>query len=82
MNRPIFLISLRSMKSSGRKSRISPAIWQVKSDASKAVIREMPFRPLRIASQQHSVPTPTDDSRPTPVITTLRDKMGPPRKGT
>ena len=44
----------------GSEVATSPAIWQANSVASKAVMREMPFWPPRIACQHFSVPIPTE----------------------
>src|ERR1022692_3319482 len=48
---------------------------QEKRWASKAVIGPMPLLPARTPCQVASVPMPTEDSKPTPVTTTLRDKQ-------
>src|SRR5580704_5011643 len=76
MKRPIFLISLRSMKRTGSKFLTSPAIRQVNAEASNCSIPEIPFRPSRMAFQLSSVPMPSGLSKPTPVTTTLRDNDG------
>src|ERR1700678_1952790 len=75
MNRPIFLISLRSIKSSGTKSLTSPAMRQLKPLASKSVIGPMPDCPCSRAFQVMSVPTPTGLTKPTPVTTTRRSGL-------
>src|ERR1700691_2607075 len=72
MKRPIFLTSFFSMKFSGSKLRTSPAIWQAKAEASKAVMRPTPLLPAVRACQTSAVVLPTEQSRPMPVITTRR----------
>ena len=71
MKRPILRTSLADTKSSGSKSVISPANRHEKPVASKCVIGAMPFFPASKAAQHSSVPTPTGETRPTPVTTTL-----------
>jgi len=73
MKRPIFLISFFSMKRDGSKCLISPAIWLLKSVASKDSMREMPLRHSSSAFQVCSVVSPIAVRRPTPVTTTLRE---------
>ncbi len=46
MNRPIFLISLRSMYRAGSKFFTSPAMRQAKAVASNCSMREMPLPAL------------------------------------
>jgi hypothetical protein len=53
---------------------------QLKQVASKALMGAIPFSPFLMASQTASVPIPTEVSNPTPVTTTLRDKLGLPQK--
>src|SRR5258705_549034 len=72
MKRSIFLISFLSMKSSGRKSRTSPAIRVGKSLASKRVIGPTPERPSTTACQFLSTPVPSGVTKPTPVTATRR----------
>jgi hypothetical protein len=47
---------------------------QEKADASNRLMGPMPDRPDRIPSHVASVPIPSGVSKPTPVMTTLRDK--------
>src|SRR5688572_15186924 len=72
MNGSIFLISRRSIQSSGVKSRTSPAMRVGKSLHSKRVIGPMPERPAMRAVQFFSTPVPRGVTRPTPVTTTRR----------
>ena len=60
------------MKRDGSKCLISPAIRELKAEASKDSMREMPLRPSSNAFQVCTVVSPTALSRPTPVTTTLR----------
>src|SRR5688500_6193543 len=78
MNLAIFLISFFSIQRVGSKSFTSPAMRQLKAVASSCVIGPMPLRPSMTARQFSSVFDPTDESRPIPVTTTLRDKSGAP----
>src|SRR5436309_3150782 len=73
MKRPIFLISFFSMYAAGSKPLTSPAIWQAKPDTSNDAILAIPLRPARTPAQVSSEPIPSGDTRPTPVMTTLRD---------
>src|ERR1051326_336599 len=70
MKTSIFLTSFRSMNRSGSKPLTSPAIRADHCAGSKCVMGPMPLRPAQSASQFASVPTPTGDTRPTPVTTT------------
>src|SRR5262249_18105425 len=72
VNGSIFLMSRRSMKSSGAKSRTSPAMRDGKSDAGKRVIGPTPERPAINADQFFSTPVPRGVTSPTPVTTTRR----------
>src|SRR6266404_3771115 len=72
MNGSIFLMSRRSMKSSGAKSWTSPAMRDGKSATGKRVIGPMPERPAIRAVQFFSTPVPSGVTRPTPVTTTRR----------
>src|SRR5262245_56951224 len=70
MKTSAFLTSFLSMKCMGSKLFTSPAIRVVNAVASKCVIGATPLRPERSASQFADVPMPTDEIRPTPVMTT------------
>src|SRR6476620_2368196 len=72
MNRAIFLASFRSTQFKGSKSFTSPAIRQLKSVASNAVIGPIPLRLANTPLHVSSVPMPTGDKRPTPETTTRR----------
>src|SRR5579862_2178892 len=76
MNRPIFLISFFSINSAASKFLISPAIWQVRMEASNCSMREIPHLPSRMECQVSSVPLPTEVRRPIPVTATLREIRG------
>src|SRR5215207_1050794 len=78
MKRAIFLISFFSIQRAGSNSLTSPAIRQLKAAASNWVIGPIPLWPSFTARQVSSVPDPTEDNRPIPVMTTLRDKWGAP----
>ena len=81
MKRPIFLISLRlDVIRRARSSLTSPAIWQANAVASKAVMRA--DAALAFADGlPSSVPCRSrpEESRPTPVTTTLRGKVRLPQ---
>src|SRR5438132_1075025 len=72
MRTSIFLTSFFSRKRSGSKPLTSLAIWVANSDASNLVIVPMPLLPALSAAQLTSVPMPSDDTRPMPVMTTRR----------
>ena len=72
MKRPIFFTSFFSMNLKGSKLRTSPAIWQAKAEASKAVMRSTPLLPASRDCQTASVVLPTEQIRPMPVMTTRR----------
>src|SRR6185369_7085467 len=76
MKTSIFLTSFFSTNASGSKPLTSPAIRVEYSTSnslrSNLVIGPMPLLPATSASQFFSVPMPIDDTRPTPVTTTLR----------
>jgi hypothetical protein len=76
MKRPIFLISFFSMKRDGSKFLISPAMRQLKAEASNDSMFEIPQRPSSSDFQVCSVVSPTAVSSPTPVTTTLREIGG------
>jgi hypothetical protein len=76
MKRPIFLISFFSMKRAGSKCLISPAMRQLKADASNDSMCEIPQRPSSSDCHVCSVVSPIDVSSPTPVTTTLREIDG------
>jgi hypothetical protein len=61
------------MKRVGSNRLISPAIRQLKADASKDSMSEMPLRQSSRAFQVCSVVSPMAVRRPTPVTTTLRE---------
>src|SRR6188474_2495166 len=70
MNASIFLTSFLSMNASGSNPFTSPAMCVLNCVTSKRVMVAIPLQPRRIALQFASVPTPTDDTSPIPVITT------------
>src|SRR5580765_309156 len=69
MKTSAFLTSFFSMNCRGSKPRTSPAMRVVNAVASKCVIGATPLRPESSASQFADVPMPTDEIRPTPVMT-------------
>ncbi len=78
MNVSIFLISFFSMYRAGSKPLTSPAMREVKADASKRVMGPMPLLPARRADQFSALPMPSGEIRPTPVTATRR---GDERRG-
>src|ERR1700719_3449899 len=72
MKTSIFLTSFFSRNRSGSKPLTSLAIRVANSDASNLVIVPMPLVPALSAVQLTSVPMPSDDTRPMPVMTTRR----------
>ena len=79
MNRPIFFTSFFSTNWRGAKFFTSAAIWQAKSEGSKAVMRAMPLFAASRLLQVSSLVLPTPQISPTPVITTRRFKGQIPR---
>src|SRR5437868_4547981 len=75
MKRPIFLTSFFSMNFSGSKFFTSAAIWQAKAEASNCVMRSTPFLPASRHFHTSGVVWPTEQSRPSPVMTTRRAKL-------
>src|SRR5215469_10327863 len=72
VKRSIRRASLRSMNCSATKSFTSPAIRESSCSALKRVIGPMPDFPANIASQFFSVPVPSGEIKPVPVMTTRR----------
>src|SRR5260221_10467077 len=72
MKTSIFLTSFFSRNRSGSKLLTSLAICVANSDASNLVIVPTPLVPALSAAQLISVPMPSDDTRPMPVMTTRR----------
>src|SRR5262245_28301324 len=68
----IFLISFLSMKRPGSNPLTSPAMRLLKREASNRVMGPSPERPAVRASQFSALPTPSGDTRPTPVTATRR----------
>jgi hypothetical protein len=64
--------SLTDRTCAGSKPFTSPAIWEVKAEASKRVMRVMPEAPARMFFQASGTPLPTGEMMPSPVTTTLR----------
>src|SRR6185503_8893383 len=77
MKASIFLTSFLSTQLRGSNPRTSPAIRAAKPEASKCVIGPMPLFPASNPFQVSPVLNPTDDSRPTPVMTTRLAKRPP-----
>src|SRR5579862_8446999 len=77
MKASIFLTSFLSMNCSGSKPLTSPAMRAEKRVVSNRVIDPIPLCPASSAVQLASVPTPTDEIRPTPVTTTRLVNVGP-----
>jgi hypothetical protein len=79
MNASIFLTSFLSTNARGSNPFTSPAMWVENCETSKRVIVAMPLQPRRSALQFASVPMPTDDTSPIPVMTTrLLTSASPP----
>src|SRR5262245_52445968 len=74
----IFLISFLSMYRDGSNPFTSPAMREVKREASNRVMGPRPQRPAVSASQFSALPIPSGETRPTPVTATRRgvDKRG------
>jgi len=70
MNLSILSTDFSSIHSSGLKFFTSAAIWERKSDGSKWVTFDIPFRPAFNPSQNSSSPTPIGVTAPNPVTTT------------
>src|SRR5262245_9025043 len=70
MNASIFLTSFLSMNARGSNPFTSPAMCVENCATSKRVMVAMPLQPRRSAFQFASVPMPTEDTSPIPVITT------------
>src|SRR5262245_25941588 len=68
----IFLISFFSTKREGSKPFTSPAMRLATGLASNRVIGPTPLFPASNASQLAALPTPSGDTRPTPVTATRR----------
>src|SRR5690606_15646674 len=78
MKTTIFLTSFFSMNCSGSEPRSPPAICVAKFETPRRVMRPIPLRPARSASQFAPVPMPTEDTSPIPVTTTRLFNL-PPR---
>src|SRR5262245_47152495 len=78
MKMSIFLISFFSMYSEGSNPFTSPAMRQANREASKRVMGPRPERPAVSPSQFSRFPTPSGETRPTPVMATRR---GEERRG-
>jgi len=72
MKESLFLTSFFSIHSSGWNPFTSAAIRVTKAVVSKRVIGPTPLSPASSARQVDSVPTPSGETRPTPVTTTRR----------
>src|SRR6187402_3261877 len=77
MNGSTFLTSFLSKNCRGSNPFTSPAIRAACRDASKCVIGPIPLCPAQSAVQLASVPMPTEEIRPTPVMTTRRCNVPP-----
>src|SRR5688572_31085191 len=74
--------SLAERYFAGSKPFTSPAIWELKAEGSKRVMRVMPDWPARMLFQASGAPMPTGQTVPRPVTTTLRrDKCAPQISG-
>src|SRR5688572_28196158 len=72
-----FLTSFFDTNWRGSKFLTTPPKRVAYAEASKLVIGPIPIRPAHKASQFASVPIPTEEIRPTPVMTTRRVKSRP-----
>ncbi len=72
MNGSIRLISFLSMNCSGSNPFTSAAMRVGKSDASNFVMGPTPDFPASAASHVGATPTPSGETAPSPVTTTLR----------
>src|SRR5688572_32927175 len=77
MKTSIFLTSFFSTKSRGSNPRTSAAICAAYPVTSNLVTRSTPLVPTMSAFQLASVPMPSDDTRPMPVMTTRLVKPPP-----